>query len=86
MRASGIVYSELLDLLQRKPSSPTGGLLGILTGLSPLTVKIQGREIDQGLLCPRGTVFHQEDLGAEIALLPCEAGFLILFQVEEGSR
>lgn len=85
MRTSGMIYGELLDLLQQKPAAAVGGLFGTLTGLSPLTVQIQGREVDQGLFCPRGTVFQQEDLGTEVALLPCAGGFLILFQVEEGN-
>lgn len=85
MRTSGMIYSELLDLLRQKPEKPTGGLFGTLTGLSPLTVQVQGRELRQGLFCPRGTVFQPEDLGTELALLPCAEGLLILFQVEEGN-
>jgi hypothetical protein len=79
------VYSALLDLLVREPEGYTGGLFGTLTSLSPLTVTVRGTAIDRGLYYPRGTVFYPEDLGQEVALLPCETGFIILFQVEGGT-
>lgn len=78
------VYSELLDLLLPKESGYAGGLFGTLTALSPLTVTVRGTAVNRGLFYPRGTVFRQEDLGREVALLPCEEGFLLLFQVEGG--
>lgn len=78
------VYSELLDLLAPEPGEAPCGLFGTLTGLSPLTVTVRGTAVSRGLFYPRGTVFRQEDLGREVALLPCEEGFLILFQVEGG--
>lgn len=78
------VYSELLDLLLREPADTAAGLFGTLTGLSPLTVTVRGTAVSRGLFYPRGTAFRQEDLGREVALLPCEEGFLILFQVEGG--
>lgn len=79
------VYSELLDLLLREPPDAAVGLFGTLTGLSPLTVTVWGTAVSRGLFYPRGTVFRPEDLGREVALLPCEEGFLILFQVEGGN-
>lgn len=72
------VYSELLDLLLREPEGTAGGLFGTLTALSPLTVTVRGTAVSRGLFYPRGTVFRQEDLGQEVALLPCEGGFWIL--------
>lgn len=78
------VYSELLDLLAPAPGEVSCGLFGTLTGLSPLTVTVRGAAVSRGLFYPRGTVFRREDLGREVALLPCEEGFLILFQVEGG--
>ncbi|MBE6995155.1 MAG: hypothetical protein E7429_00250 [Ruminococcaceae bacterium] len=85
MGTNGMIYGELLDLLRTKPSASPAGLFGTLTALSPLTLRVRGREISRGLFCPRGTVFGQEDLGREVALLPCEEGFVILFQIEEAS-
>jgi len=85
MHTSGIIYGEILDLLQPKSDNRPAALFGTLISLSPLTLEVWGREIREGLFCPRGTVFVQEDLGKEVALLPCEEGLLILFQVEEAN-
>ncbi|MBE6963491.1 MAG: hypothetical protein E7443_02680 [Ruminococcaceae bacterium] len=85
MGTNGMIYGDLLDLLQTKPAGNPVGLFGTLTSLSPLTLQVRGREISRGLFCPHGTTFEQEDLGCEVALLPCEEGFVILFQIEEAS-
>lgn len=73
------VYSELLDLLVRQPEEAPPGLFGTLTAVSPLTVTVRGTAVTRGLFYPRGTKFRPEDIGKELALLPCEEGFLILF-------
>lgn len=78
------VYSELLDLLAREPETAPPGLFGILTDLSPLTVTIRGTAVTRGLYYPRGTVYYPEDIGKEMAVLPCEDGFVLLFFVEGG--
>ena len=72
------VYSELLEILLREPEGTTGGLFGTLTAISPLTVTLRGTALAGGLFYPAGTVFRQEDVGREVALLPCEEGFWIL--------
>ena len=41
-------------------------------------------EIAGALFLPRGTRFQKEDIGREVALLPCEEGFLILCITEGG--
>lgn len=79
------VYSELLDLLVREPETAPAGLFGTLTAVSPLTVTVRGTAVTKGLYYPRGTVYHPEDIGRELAVLPCEEGFVLLFFVEGGS-
>ncbi len=79
------VYSELLELLRPDPQGLTAGLFGTLTAISPLTVTVRGTALSQGLFYPRGTVFREEDIGREMALLPCEEGFWLLGFVEGGS-
>lgn len=78
------VYSELLDLLVREPREAPPGLFGTLTSVSPLTVTIRGTAVSRGLFYPMGMTFRREDVGRELAVLPCEEGFLILFFVEGG--
>lgn len=78
------VYSELLDLLVREPEAAPPGLFGVLTSVSPLTVTIRGTAVTKGLYYPKGTVYRQEDVGRELAVLPCEEGFVLLFFVEGG--
>lgn len=78
------VYSELLDLLVREPEEAPPGLFGTLSAVSPLTVTIRGTAVTRGLFYPRGTKFRPEDIGKELALLPCEEGCLILFFSEGG--
>lgn len=78
------VYHELLELLAPRETPHPTVLFGTLSGTAPLRVSVGGTEISRGLHRPRGMVFHEEDLGRELALLPCENGFLILFQTEEG--
>ena len=79
------IYSELLELLCPRPSEPAPGLFGVLTAVSPLTVTVRGTVLTEGLFYPRDTVFRQEDIGREAALLPCEEGFWILGIVEGGA-
>ncbi len=78
------VYSELLDLLAREPGTAPPGLSGTLTNVSPLTVAIRGTAVSKGLFYPAGFTFHWEDIGRELAVLPCEEGFFLLFFVEGG--
>lgn len=79
------VYSELLEILLREPEATTGGLFGTLTAISPLTVTVRGTALTEGLFYPAGTVFREEDIGRELALLPCEEGFWILGFVGGGA-
>ena len=72
------VYSELLEILLREPEGTTGGLFGTLAAISPLTVTVRGTALTEGLFYPAGTVFRREDIGREVALLPCEEGFWFL--------
>lgn len=78
------VYSELLELLCPRQAPSQAVHFGTISGISPLRITVGGREVGQGLFYPRGTVFCQEHIGREVALLPCAGGFLILFQVEGG--
>lgn len=80
------VYSALLDVLQRQPEGHPGVLFGTLTSTSPLTIRVGDTDIDRQLFYPRGMVFHVEQIGREMAVFPCENGFLILFEVEGGNR
>lgn len=79
------VYSELLEILLREPEGTTGGLFGTLTAISPLTVTVRGTVLTEGLFYPGGTVFREEDIGREVALLVCEEGFWILGFVGGGA-
>ena len=79
------VYSELLEILLREPEGTTGGLFDTLTAISPLTVTVRGTALTEGLFYPAGTVFRKEDIGKEMALLPCEEGFWILGFVGGGA-
>lgn len=81
---NGNVYSALLDVLQRDTGEASPVLFGTLAAVSPLTVRVGGTSVTKGLFYPRGTVFYEEHIGRELALLPCEKGLLILFQVEGG--
>ena len=79
------VYSELLELLSpRREAGETGVCFGTISGVNPLRLTVGGVEISRGLLWPRGTVFRKEDIGKEMALLPREDGFLLLFEIEGG--
>lgn len=78
------VYAALLDMLRPEEDGPPV-FFGTLVATSPLTIAVEGAEITQGLFYPRGTVFYEEHIGREYALLPCEGGFLLLFQVEGGA-
>ena len=78
-------YAALLEVLRPgEPPAPMG-LFGTLVAVSPLTVRIRGTDISSGLFYPRGMVFYPEHIGQDMALLPCEEGFLILLQVQGGS-
>ena len=77
------VYSELWALLKPEKDLEAGGaLFGTLTGVSPLTVRVGGCEVSEGLFRPVGISIRAEDVGRTLALLPCEEGFLLLFFVE----
>lgn len=78
------IYSELWELLSPRAEPGVQLCFGTIRGVGPLTVSVEGAEVSQGLICPRGTVFHPEDVGREVALLSCSGGFLLLFQVEGG--
>ena len=78
------VYSELLELLSPRHQAEPPVLLGVIRGVSPLTLEVRGTAVTEGLLYPRGTVYRTEDVGREVALLPCGTGFLLLFEVEGG--
>ena len=82
---NGNIYSQLLDLLRTDGERQEGCLFGTLTGVDPLRVRVGGREISQGLFFPRGKLFRVEQIGQELALLPCKSGLLILFEVEENA-
>lgn len=82
---NGNIYSQLLELLRAEGAPQPGCLFGILTDVDPLTVRVGERMVREGLLYPRGKVFHVEQIGQELALLPCENGLLILFEVEGGT-
>jgi len=78
------IYSQLLELLRSGPEAQPGCLFGTLTGIAPLSVRVGGREVREGLFYPRNAIFSEESVGREVALLPCEAGLVILFEVEGG--
>ena len=78
------VYSELLELLAPRQQAEPPVLLGVIRGVSPLALEVRETEVTEGLILPRGTVFRQEDIGREVALLPCGSGFVLLFEVEGG--
>ena len=77
------IYSELLDLLRPREQESPACIFGTLTGYSPVEVTVRGTPIREGLFTPQGTRFYREDLGAQLALLPCEEGLIILFQAQE---
>lgn len=79
------VYSELLELLMPERDGSAGGVFGTLTAISPLTVTVRGTPLTEGLFYPAGTVFRKENIGRELALLPCEEGFWILGFVGGGA-
>lgn len=72
------VYSELLELLTPERKDAPAGLFGTLTAVSPLTITVRGTALTEGLFYLQGTVFREEDIGKELALLSCEEGFWIL--------
>lgn len=72
------VYSELLELLTPERKDAPAGLFGTLTAVSPLTVTVRDGALTEGLFYLQGTVFREEDIGKELALLSCEEGFWIL--------
>ena len=82
---NGNIYSQLLDLLRPDGAQQGGCLFGTLTGVDPLRVRVGGREITRGLFYPAEKMFHVEQIGQILALLPCENGLLILFEVEESA-
>ena len=78
------VYSELLELLSPRQQAESSVLLGVIKRVAPLALEVRETEVTEGIIVPRGTVFRTEDVGREVALLPCGSGFLLLFQVEGG--
>ena len=68
------VYSELLELLTPERKDAPAGLFGTLTAVSPLTVTVRGTALAEGLFYLQGTVFREEDIGKELALLSWEVG------------
>ena len=66
------VYSELLELLTPERKDAPAGLFGTLTAVSPLTVTVRGTALTEGLFYLQGTVFREEDIGRELALLSCD--------------
>ena len=78
------VYAELWELLSPTAAWDPPGLVGVVKTASPLTVTVRGTDVTEGLLLPRGVTFRQEDQGAEVALLPCEGGLLVLTRLEGG--
>ena len=79
------VYSELWELLRPVQADTSPVCFGTLADVAPLTVTIGDTSITKNLFYPRGTVFHEDHIGRTLALLPCEDGFLILFQAEGGT-
>ena len=79
------VYSELLELLMPEWDGSAGGVFGTLPAISRLTVTGRGTALSKGLFYPAGTVFREEDIGREVALLVCEEGFWILGFVGGGA-
>lgn len=77
------VYSELLDLLTPRCQAALSGLMGTLTGLSPLTVTVEGTALSHNIFKLEGLAFTPEDLGRPLALLPYEGGIFILGAIEE---
>ena len=76
------IYSRLLDVLAPTGPQQGGVVFGTLTGVEPLRVRVGEREITRGLIYPAEKMFHVEQIGQNLALLPCENGLLILFEVE----
>lgn len=79
---NGNVYSELLDLLRPQTAQQSGCIFGTLSGVNPLCVRVGEREITRGLFYPAEKMFHVEQIGQNLALLPCENGLLVLCEVE----
>lgn len=75
------VYSELWQLLKPKEIQEGGALFGTVRSASPLSVRVGETVLSEGLYYPAGMSFTVYDIGRTVALLPCEAGFLILFFV-----
>ena len=77
------VYGELWELIKPQKDLAGGGVLfGALAGVSPLTVRVGGCEVREGLFRPSGMSLRAQDIGRTLALLPCEEGFLLLFFVD----
>ena len=76
------VYSELLELLTPERKLHTGRSRNDQVALDVrmyLAAEIdRGTALTEGLYYLQGTVFREEDIGKELALLSCEEGFWIL--------
>lgn len=79
------VYSELLELLTPSAVSAPTVLFGTLCNHKPVTVEIDGTQLQEGLVCNASLPLRETDIGKEVALLPCADGFLILCYTEGGS-
>lgn len=80
---TAVLLTAAADRYFPKESLDGGGaLFGTLAGVSPLTVRVGGCEVSEGLFRPAGMSLRAEDVGRTLALLPCEEGFLLLFFVE----
>jgi len=75
------VYSELWELLRPQQTQECGALFGTVKSVSPLTIRVGETVIEQGLSHSADMSFTASDIGRSVALLPCEAGFLVLFFV-----
>ena len=64
-------------LLRQLGSVPDGDCTAH-TKAGELTVTVRGTALTEGLFYLQGTVFCEEDIGRELALLSCEEGFWIL--------
>ena len=78
--ANGILLNAAAQSVTLEKSR--GDAAATLAGISPLTVRVGGCEVSEGLFRPAGMSLRAEDVGRTLALLPCEEGFLLLFFVE----
>ena len=80
------VYGELLELLCPKGQAQSPVCFGTIVSAQPPAVAVAGQTLSAGLVWPRGLTVTEDDVGAEVAMLPLPRGFLILFAVEGGQE